>query len=215
MPSIKTLRHQEVLFGRLFEELTQLRIDEPERVVQLAQKRKKRPRLTADGKLSILAADQPARKMLKVADNPMALADRQEFLTRIIRIASADVVDGIASTIDVLEELLLMHELMQAQGLPAFLNNKLLIVTLNRGWTGVEPAAELLSGPSASQCVAWKLDGVRAFWRGSQDPGSRTAMHDCAQALALSNEARLPFFVELLPPTGAKLDERTYRSWWE
>lgn len=204
MPSLKTLRHQEVLFSRLFEELTQIRIDEPERAFSVAKRRKRRSRLTADGKLNILAADHPGRRVVNAGHDDLAMADREDFITRIARIASADAVDGILATMDVLEELLLLHDLMQSKGLPPFLDNKLLLVSLNRGglkgvsWELDDP----ITGPSPEQCAAWKMDGVKMLWRlCDDDPDSLKTMQYCAEAITASNKARLPFFLEPVPVT--------------
>jgi DhnA family fructose-bisphosphate aldolase class Ia len=202
MPSLKTLRHQEVLFTRLFEELTQIRIDEPERPVQIAQKRKRRKQLTSDGRLNIIAADHPARKVVAAGKNPLAMSDRQDLLVRIVRILAADAADGIMATMDLLEELLILHDLVRSVGLPPFLNDKLLLVSLNRGglagssWEMDDP----LTGPTPKQCALWKMDGVKMLWRYCHDDaGSLATMKACAAAITDASVAQLPFFLEPLP----------------
>src|SRR5438105_136593 len=49
--------------------LTSLRVCDPERALRMATARKRRLRLTIDGKLSVLAADHPARRVTKVGDH--------------------------------------------------------------------------------------------------------------------------------------------------
>ena len=202
MPSLKTLRHQEVLFSRLFEELTELRVNEPERPLQIALKRKRRKRLTDNGRLNIIAADHPARGVVKAGNDAMAMADRQDLLTRIVRILTAEAADGVMATMDVIEELLLLHDLVPRLGLPPFLNDKLLLVSLNRGgisgscWELDDP----VTGPGPAACARWKMDGVKMLWRScNSDTGSLTTMRACAQAITEAAAVQLPFFLEPLP----------------
>lgn len=211
MPSLRTMRHQEHLFARLFEDLTQCRIDNPERPLEIALKRKRRTSLANNGRLNLLAADHPARRILRAGNRALAMANREEFLTRLVRILSADVVDGLVATMDVLEELLVLHDLMQSQGLPPFLNNKVLIVSLNRG--GLKGSAweldDAITGPNPAQCAAGKFDGVKMTCRiYDQDAGSLNTMKACAQAITEANALKMPFFLEPLPvvPRDGKLE---------
>src|SRR5215813_12036409 len=47
---------------RLFEAITDARVNQPELILAEARNRRKRPRLTLDGKLVILATDHPGRR---------------------------------------------------------------------------------------------------------------------------------------------------------
>jgi len=137
---MKLSNQQHISPESLFEELTQTRIHDPERIVELALKRKRRKQFTPDGRLNILAADHPARRVTKAGSDPFAMADREDFLLRIIRILSADAADGIMATMDVLEELLLLDGLMQSRGMPGCLDEKLcwsaLIEEASTGFAG-------------------------------------------------------------------------------
>lgn len=202
MPSLRTLRHQEVLFGRLFEDITQIRVQDPQRVMHIAAKRRRRRQLAPDGRLNLIAADHPARRVLRANSEPLAMADREDFLTRLVRILSADAADGVMATMDVLEELLLLHDLMQHRGLPPFLDEKIMIVSLNRGglngtrWELDDP----ITGPNPEQCHAAKMDGVKMLLRVADDDESclRTMQH-CAEAITAANRLKMPFFLEPLP----------------
>jgi DhnA family fructose-bisphosphate aldolase class Ia len=202
MPSIKTLRHQEVLFSRIFEELTESRVHDPERAVKIAKKRVRRRRLAPDGKLNIIAADHPARRVLRANSEPLAMANREDFLTRLVRILSADVVDGVMATMDVLEELLLLHDLMQQRGLPGFLDEKVMIASLNRGglngtrWELDDP----ITGPTPAYAAQFKLDGVKMLLRiADDDESSLRTMEHCARAITEANDFKMAFFLEPLP----------------
>ena len=45
--------------AQVFEKITEVRVDAPEIIEQQANARKRRPKLTQNGKLTILAADHP------------------------------------------------------------------------------------------------------------------------------------------------------------
>jgi hypothetical protein len=202
MPSTRTLRHQEVLFARLFEELTQIRIDEPERSYSIAQKRKRRRKITDDGRLNLLAADYPGRRLLKAASQPLAMADREDLLMRIVRILGADAADGLVATMDIIEDLLVIHDLMQTKGLRPFLDKKVIIASLNRG--GLNSSAweldDPITGPLPAQCRDWNLDGVKMLLRiCDTDAASLRTLQYVSDAVTESNAVQLPFFLEPLP----------------
>src|SRR2546423_15605003 len=113
--------------------ITEMRVTDPECSLRSAKVRKRRSNLTLDGKLNILAADHPARRVTKVGDDPLRMANRHSYLARIARVLQSDVVDGVMATMDVLEDLLILHHLMLEAGGRGLLDDRLLIVSLNRG----------------------------------------------------------------------------------
>jgi DhnA family fructose-bisphosphate aldolase class Ia len=115
---------------------------------------------------------------------------------------SADAVDGVMATMDVLEELLLLHDLMQQRGMAGFLDEKVMIASLNRGglngtrWELDDP----ITGPHPSQATAYRLDGVKMLLRiADDDESSLRTMEHCARAISEANACKLPFFLEPLP----------------
>ena len=101
-----------------------MRVSDPECSSRVAMTRKRRGKLTLDGKLNILAADHPARRVTKVGDDPLRMADRHGYLARIVRVLQSDVVDGVMATMDVLEDLLILHHLILEAGGPALLDDR-------------------------------------------------------------------------------------------
>ncbi len=182
--------------------ITEVRLADPECSLRIAQARKRRSTLTPDGRLNILAADHPARRVTKVGDDPLRMADRHSYLARIVRVLQSDVVDGVMATMDVLEDLLILHHLILEAGGPALLDNRLLIGSLNRGglasasWEMNDP----ITGASPATCAAMGLDGAKLLLRiCDEEPGSLSTMLYCARAITEMNALSLPTFLEPLP----------------
>ncbi|MBI5282377.1 MAG: deoxyribose-phosphate aldolase [Candidatus Solibacter usitatus] len=182
--------------------LTEIRVTDPECAWRAAQARTRREHLVPSGKLNILAADHPARRVTKVGDNPIAMADRQDYLARILRVLSADSIDGLMATMDILEDLLILDECIRQSGGPSLLDGKVLIGSLNRGglagtcWELDDP----ITGPTPATCAAWRLDGAKLLLRiADGEPGSLKTILASAQAITECNALRLPMFLEPLP----------------
>ena len=147
--------------------LTDTRVKDPKYSRRAAQARVRRERLAPDGKLNILAADHPARRVTKVGDDPLAMADRHEYLARILRVLTSDSVDGIMATMDILEDLLSIDGFLRDGGGKPLLDGKVLIGSLNRGglagttWELDDP----VTGPSPMTCHEWRLDGTKILLR--------------------------------------------------
>ena len=182
--------------------ITEVRLADPECPARAAKTRKRRSALTPDGRLNILAADHPARRVTKVGDNPLGMADRHAYLARIVRVLQSETVDGVMATMDVLEDLLILHQLiLQAGGAP-LLDNRLLIGSLNRGglagavWEMDDP----MTGASPATCAAMSLDGAKLLLRiCDEESGSLKTMLYCARAITEMNVLGLPTFLEPLP----------------
>jgi hypothetical protein len=187
---------------QVVDRITDLRVSDPRRVEAAAARRRRRDELTTDGRLNLLAADHPARRVTAVGDNPLAMADRHDYLARIVRILLGGAVDGIMATMDLLEDLLLLGELLREAGGPAFLDRKLLVASLNRGglagasWELDDP----LTGADVETVRRFGLDGGKLLLRiGDDDPGSLKTMVACAESISRLNDLGLPTFLEPLP----------------
>jgi hypothetical protein len=182
--------------------LTEVRVSDPDRALRAAQTRQRRAQLTADGKLSILAADHPARRVVRVGDDPLAMADRHDYLARIVRVLLSELVDGVLATMDILEDLFVLHDLSRTAGGAGLLDNKLLLASLNRAglagssWEMNDP----VSGATPATCAAWGLDGAKFLLRlCSDEPGSLATLLAAAPAISELNALSLPMFLEPLP----------------
>jgi DhnA family fructose-bisphosphate aldolase class Ia len=197
-----TFQPKEFLPPTLLAKLTDVRVTQPERSLQVAKERKRRSSLTYDGKLNILAADHPARRVTRVGDDPLRMADRHQYMGRILRVMMSDGIDGLLATMDIIEDLLILHDLMKEAGRPAFLDDKLLIASFNRGgllgssWEIDDP----LSGPTAESCVQWGLDGAKILLRiCDEEPDSLKTLLATVQSITELNAVGLPMFLESLP----------------
>jgi DhnA family fructose-bisphosphate aldolase class Ia len=182
--------------------LVDTRVSDPDFALRAAMRRKRRERLAPDGKLNILAADHPARRVTKVGDDALAMADRRDYLARIWRVLISDRVDGLMATMDILEDLFMIDGFVRDAGGPPLLDEKVLIASLNRGglagtsWEMDDP----ITGPSPAACAAWRLDGTKLLWRVADgEEGSLKTMRASAQAISEANALYLPTFLEPLP----------------
>jgi len=199
---VPAFNDKDFLPAHVIARITETRVSDPECLLQAAKSRKRRGHLTTDGKLNILAADHPARRVTKVGDDPLKMADRHGYFARIVRVLQSDVVDGVMATMDILEDLLIIHHLIIEAGGPAFLDHKLLIASLNRG--GLAGAAwemdDPITGASPATCVAMGLDGAKLLLRICDDEtGSLNTLLYCARAITELNALDLPTFLEPLP----------------
>ena len=182
--------------------LTQIRVDDPDRALRAAKLRKRRERLAPDGRLNILAADHPARRVTNIGNDPIAMTNRHHYLGRTVRVLMSELVDGVMATMDILEDLLALHDLMRESGGLGFLDEKLLIVSLNRG--GLAQSAwemdDAITGPGPAACVDWNLDGAKFLLRlADAEPGSLKTMLAASAAITELNALRMPMFLEPLP----------------
>src|SRR2546430_2908423 len=193
---------REFLPASALAKITEVRVTDPECSARTATARKRRSNLTLDGKLNILAADHPARRVTKVGNDPLRMADRHGYLARIVRVLQSDVVDGVMATMDVLEDLLVLHHLILEAGGPALLDNRLLIASLNRGglagasWEMDDP----ITGASPATCASLKLDGAKLLLRlCDEETSSLNTMLYCSRLVSEMNALGLPTFLEPLP----------------
>jgi len=199
----------------VFERLTDIRVQDPQRAQRVALRRRQRKALSEDGRLNILAADHPARRVTRVGARPLAMANRRAYLARIARVMTSHAIDGLMATMDVLEELLLLHDLVQAADGAPFLDHKLLIPSLNRGglagvaWEMDDP----LTGATPQSCGAWRMDGAKALLRFcDEEPASLKTMVACAGWINALNALGLPMFLEPLPVTRVEDDFRVTKT---
>ncbi len=188
----------------LFDQINQVRLAQPAAISQAVAARQRRQQLAVDGRLVVVAADHPARRVTNVGQNPTAMGDRASYLGRIARTLMGEGVDGVMATPDIIEELLLIDYLLKEKGHAGLLDDKLVIGSMNRsGLAGVEfEMDDRLTAMTVEHLKELGCDGGKLLLRidpGKQSRYSIATMAYCAQAVSDCRKAGLPTFVEPLP----------------
>ena len=175
----------------LLRELTLARRHHPERIAEALKARRRRPLLDDSGKLFLIAADHPARGVLKAGADPLAMADRGELLRRLLVALQQPGVDGLLATADIVEDLVLLG------GLEA----RLVFGSMNRGGLAgsVFELDDRFTAYTAEAIARSGLDGGKMMVRVSdQDAGTLETLAGCAKAISELAARRLPAMVEVL-----------------
>jgi DhnA family fructose-bisphosphate aldolase class Ia/sugar phosphate isomerase/epimerase len=214
-------RGRDFFTEELFAEVTELRVQKPQLAREELAKRRRRDVLAGDGKLVILAADHPARNVTRVGNQPIAMGHRLDYLGRIVRVLAASRIDGLMATSDLIDEVALANYLVKQRGGPGFLDNKVLLGSMNRtGLSGTEH--EMMDRTSSymtgKRIKEMHLDGAKLLWRWvptgeKNDRYALETLERVAKAVEELAELNLPAFIEPLPvvktETGYKTDLRT------
>src|SRR5207248_369239 len=152
---------------------------------------------------------------LSVGGDPIRMADRHDYLARVLRVLSSELIDGVMATMDVLEDLFIIDGLLREEGEKSILDGKLLIASLNRGgvvgssWEMDDP----LTGPTPQTCFAWKLDGAKILMRIClDDERSLKTLVASANAITQANALSLPTYLEPLPVLKSEAGFRVQKS---
>ncbi len=172
----------------LLARLTEIRATDPGAVQKALAKRGRRP-LLQRASLFLVAADHPARGVLKVGSDPMAMADRGELLRRLLIALERPGVDGILGTADIIEDLALLGAL----------ENKVVFGSMNRGGlTGFRfELDDRFTAYTADGIVAAGLDGGKMMVRVADEPETLRTLAACAQAIDELSARKLPAMVEV------------------
>ena len=156
--------------------LTARRVLEPDAVPLAWAARLRRPTLSVDGRLLLIAADHPARGALAVRDDARAMASRPVLLERLATALERPGVDGVLGTPDVLEDLLLA----------GLLDDKVVIGSMNRG--GLQGAVfeldDRFTAYDADTIAANGLEGGKMLTRIALDePGTAPTLEASGAAV--------------------------------
>jgi hypothetical protein len=170
-------------------ELTEIRARHPEAIDQAWARRARRPLLGVDGRLLIVAADHPARGVLGVRSEAMAMASRSDLLLRLRTALDRPGVDGVLATPDILEDLLLMGAL----------EGRLAFGSMNRG--GLQGAGfeldDRFTAYRASDLVSRGLDGGKMLTRVDlDDAGTAATLEASARAVTELAQHHLMAMIE-------------------
>jgi hypothetical protein len=202
--STRFLTVEEFFPAPQLDQITEFRIHHPEVIQREAENRRRRAHLTRDGKLVLLAIDHPARGVTKIRSDELAMADRQQFLGRTLRVLEDPNLDGVVGSTDILEELLIISHQQRKRSGNSFLDGRVLVGSMNRG--GLAGTAfemeDTFTGISAERLAELRCDGGKMLYRlDPQDAASGRTITACSQALNSLRHHRLAAFIEPLPVT--------------
>jgi len=170
--------------------IVETRVHRPDAVAEAAARRKRRTSLVGpSGRLFVVAADHPARGVLRAGSDRDAMRDRAGLLERLCVALSRPGVDGVLGTADIVEDLLLLGAL----------DDKVVIGSMNRGGLGgtVFEIDDRFTGYDAEGIAATGLDGGKMLFRiDPADPATVVTMEACAHAVDALAERRLMAVVE-------------------
>ena len=149
----------------------------PERIAELAAARQQPSGLVGEtGRLLLVAADHPARGALRAGDDALAMGDRAELLSRMVRALERPGVDGVLGTADVIEDLLLLGAL----------EGKVVIGSMNRGGLAgtVFEIDDRFTGYDAGSIAGAGYQGGKMLFRiDPEDHATPATMQACAHAV--------------------------------
>ncbi|MCL0090704.1 hypothetical protein M1O13_01715 [Dehalococcoidia bacterium] len=186
----------------LLDQINELRVHRKEIITEEARGRRKREKLTKDGKLTILAADHPARGITASNGDPLIMGNRHQYLGRVLRVITSEEFDGVMGTTDILEDLFLVNYLLKERGKKPFLDGKVLLGCMNRGGISktVFEMDDRYTSWTAESIHRMRLDGAKLMFRlDPTSPDSGATIHYTAQAIRQLNAYDIPAFVECLP----------------
>ena len=186
----------------IFEEITRLRVENPELIKKELLGRKRRATVAPSGYLTVLAADHPARYVFTPE-----MGNRLDYAGRIVRCLIESDLDGLMATADVIEDIVLTNYIYkQRHKGKSFLDGKVLMACVNRtGLAGLEH--ELMDRESgymsAKKIKEMNLDAAKMLLRipAKADKTDRYAvetMERCARVTSDCADLGIPMFMEPL-----------------
>lgn len=183
----------------LFYRITDVRVEHKEEIIRQAEKRKRRSKLTRDGKLIILAADHPGRRVTSLRNDPIGMGDRYEYLGRVLRVITDEKFDGVMATTDMIEDIITVDYLYEQKTGKSFLDEKVLIGCMNRGGHAgsLYEIEDVFTSYTPQSLKKMNLDGGKMMYRlDPSDHGSLVTIRECAEAITELSRLGLYAFIE-------------------
>ncbi len=187
----------------IFDMITDVRVNSKEIVKAEAKSRKRRENIAAkDGRMTRLAADHPARRIVGSGDEPMIMGDRLSYLGRLLRVIISPEFDGVMGTPDIIEDLFIVNYLLKKGGGPSFLYEKVILGCMNRGGLSgvVFEMDDRFTAFTAESIKELGLDGCKTMLRlDVESPESGKTIMYCVNAINECGKAGITTFLEPLP----------------
>jgi len=110
--------------------------------------------------------------------------------------------DGVMGSTDTIEELLIVHALIKEAGGPGFLDNRVILGSMNRGGLlgTVWELDDRFTSFTPETITNLRLDGAKMMVRlEDREPASIETIDGCVRAINELNARKIPVFVESLP----------------
>ncbi len=195
---------------KLFYKITEARVDQTQEIIEHAKNRKRRNKLTKDGKLIILAADHPGRRVTSLRNDPIGMGDRFEYLGRVLRVITNEEFDGVMGTTDMIEDIIIVDFLYQQKTGKSFLNDKIITGCMNRGGHAGSnfELEDVFTSFTPQSLKKMNLDGGKMMYRlEPSDHGSLITIRECAEAITELSRLCLYSFIE---PVTVEGKEKNY-----
>lgn len=183
----------------IYNEINYIRTYEPQIIISETNKRKKPIKFSE--KIVLAAADHNARMINEYKGNKIGLSNRHEYLSRLVRMLFSSELDGVEASPDILEDLIIINYLTQKRMNFNFLENKILIGTVNRGGlkNTVWEMDDMCTCFTVDRINKLNLDGVKFMIRiNPQDELSKNTLKYCTQVVNEAENYNLPIFIECL-----------------
>jgi len=172
-----------------FGALRATRAERPHLIAEAFAKRTRRPLTQGDGRLMIIAADHPARGALGAGKQLSAMANREALLERLVRALARPGVDGVLTTPDIMDDLVLLGAL----------ENKVLVGSMNRGGIAgsVFEMDDRFGSYDIPSIVRSGIDFAKTLTRVNlADPGTADTLQATAHAINEAAQAQVPIMLE-------------------
>ncbi|MFW9928407.1 MAG: class I fructose-bisphosphate aldolase [Candidatus Thorarchaeota archaeon] len=189
----------------LFFEITNVKIHNSSQIIKEESKARSTKKRPWDSNMVIIAADHPARNVTNIGPNDLAMANRHEYLGRIIRTLMLEHVDGVMATPDIFDDLFIITHLLKKTNGASFLDNKILIGCINRGGLSGSPYEmyDPITAYNIQDIISLGLDGAKFMLRldlmTKMAKYSQKTLQICAEVVRECNKVNLPIFIEPLP----------------
>jgi len=189
----------------IFFKITEVRLNRVTEILREEYNNREKRKLPWNSNLVIIAADHPARNVTRVGNNELAMANRHEYLGRIIRVLMLNQVDGIMTTPDIMDDLIIINYLFKQRGGISFIDNKILLGCTNRGGLSGSPYEmyDPVTAYNIEDIRRNRLDGakimVRFDFQTKMAKYTQKTLEICSNLIRDCNKHNLPVFVEPLP----------------
>ncbi len=189
----------------LFFKITDVKIHGASQIIREECKNRIKKESLWESNLVIIAADHPARNVTKVGANPIAMANRYEYLGRILRTIMLDQIDGLMATPDIIDDLFIIDHFLKKAHTKSLMDNKILLGSVNRGGLSGSPYEmyDPITAYNIQDIVNLGLDGAKFMFRldlqTKMAKYTQKTLEICANVIRECNKVNLPVFIEPLP----------------